>query len=211
MPWRNSGVSMTPKEVTEMNKKVHDYVVEQGKAGKYPLIPLTEDDYKSIEPFCLAMAKEKSKEGVHKMDPHQRAKRFSTGFIGERAVEKWLDKEITDRTIGKSKDYSVPDLKPLDINCGVKTVELGKCHLVPKKPKWHELMVYIAPASKDRPKEVKSVALIIGVACPDMITKYSHNDLVKDSNAKKRKNGFYGVRRLWVVKTLQELREATFF
>ena len=83
--------------------------------------------------FAKEIVKTKLKERHHFIDNSQEIKRWKNGFLGEFAVEKFLGKRFVDLSIGSSKSYFIPDLSPLGVDWGIKTVEKGKFPIIFKK------------------------------------------------------------------------------
>ena len=63
-----------------------------------------------IKSFVKKIIEAKSKETHHKIDSLQEEKRFTTGFLGEAALEKLLGIPIIDWSIGNSDFYNNPDI-----------------------------------------------------------------------------------------------------
>ena len=63
-----------------------------------------------IQNFVTELVEAKSKEDHHKIDSNKEVKRFTTGFLGEAALEKLFGIPIIDWTIGYSGLYHIPDI-----------------------------------------------------------------------------------------------------
>lgn len=173
-----------------------------------PVIEITDEDIADLSSFLEDITEAKAKEGVHKVDPGKRTMRFTTGNYCERAVEKYLHIEIIDRRVGKSSKFKGSDLKKYGLKCGVKGAMYGNVPMPLINAKDSEIIVILVPRVKFTLRAAENVrfkAFICGVATPDVILKYSLNELVKDPRARKRKNGFYGFDKLINFKNLTEL------
>lgn len=156
-------------------------------------IPINQIQIECAKQFVQEVVKEKVKETNHKFDNKSMETREFTGKIGEIAVEYWLMNlspdmckgPFVDYTVGKSKDYNIPDLLAAGYNLGCKTVTYKNfAPLVPKNPDIPELICLW--------DEQKSVVHILGIATPNMIKEHGDIDLVISEDVKKRgtKTGF---------------------
>lgn len=127
----------------------------------------------------------KQEEAQHQLDGRKEFKRFSTGLLGERAVEMLIKKEIIDWTIGESSIYAVPDIP--NYNIGVKAAEYGKYPIIAKNNKSAQIICVTDP------KEYGKV-YVLGLATPEVLNEYQDDDLILDENLRKKrtKTGFYG-------------------
>lgn len=81
-----------------------------------------------IQNFVTELVEAKSKEDHHKIDSNKEVKRFTTGFLGEAALEKLFGIPIIDWTIGYSGLYHIPDIPGYRV--GIKTVERDKFPII---------------------------------------------------------------------------------
>ena len=82
-----------------------------------------------IQNFVTELVEAKSKEDHHKIDSNKEVKRFTTGFLGEAALEKLFGIPIIDWTIGYSGLYHIPGYR-----VGIKTCLLYTSILNPPSP-----------------------------------------------------------------------------
>ena len=123
-------------------------------------------------------------------------KRFFTGFMGEAAVEIVLKKTFIDWTVGPSKNYTNPDLMPLGLDIGIKTVTSENQWPLIKKLSYQIICVFHPP----------NIVWVCGLATPEILDKYSSSKLVKSYGAKlKNKRGFFGYKYLLPFKSWDEL------
>ena len=125
-------------------------------------------------------------------------KRWTTGFLGECAVEKFIGKKFVDFSVGNSKKYHVPDLTSIGIDCGIKTVEFGKFPIVFIKSVKPEIIVI---------KQSEKKFYICGLASKEVLNKYQSMSLVLSPLLRKRgtKTGYYGFHKLLQQSTIYEL------
>jgi hypothetical protein len=115
--------------------------------------------------------------------------RRKNGYYGERAVELLIGEKFVDESLGNSKDFKTPDLKPLGLNCGVKTARFGRFPLIKPLERQPQIIVITLEASR--------VAYIFGVAFLQNISTHTKKELVYDKNALSNgKLGFYGFKEL---------------
>ena len=70
-----------------------------------------DDEYaERIKEFANRIVKKKATEDIHSVDNGQELKRFTTGLMGEAALEKLFKMDIIDWTVGDSKNYNHPDI-----------------------------------------------------------------------------------------------------
>lgn len=172
-------------------------------------VAITPKMLKEAEIFCRQIIPQKQKEKLHKNDNKHEWKRWMTGALGEAALEKFLNMNFCDRTIGKSKDYAVPDLEPINLKIGVKSFRLGNFPLINRA--WNKNGIYkqqdgqvFVGISKDR-----KTAYIMGVAFHNHIIENqnkSYNDkFVKDANVLKRKTAFTDLQQIHQFQSYKEL------
>lgn len=81
-----------------------------------------------IQNFVTELVEAKAKEDHHKIDSNKEVKRFTTGFLGEAALEKLFGIPIINWTIGYSGLYHIPDIPGYRV--GIKTVERDKFPII---------------------------------------------------------------------------------
>jgi len=170
-----------------MNKIINynDYV--RGYSDNFVKVLIDDDSINKIKSLVKHIIEQKQSETHHIKDSGSEQKRWLTGFLGERAVEKYFDIQFMDFSIGDSKKYHVSDLMKAGYNCGVKTVEKGKFPIIFKKSYKSEIIV-IKEDTRD------NILWICGLATPSVLNKYQSEDLILSTNLRKRgtKTGFYG-------------------
>lgn len=155
---------MTRKEVKENLKK-------QLEKNLHITIDITEEDIKKVIDFSEEMEKAKPGEAGYKTDNKNIAGRNISGKIGELALEKYLGVPFVDFSIGKSKDYNIPDLSPAGYWLGIKTARLSNgVAYVPSRPKYGEILCIY---DEDNQK-----VYIMGLATEKVITRYGQRDLI---------------------------------
>lgn len=151
-----------------------------------------------ITAFVSALTAKKAEEKHHIIDNRKETKRFTTGFLGEAALEKVLGIPIIDWTIGDSDSYHIPDVPGYKV--GIKTVEYGKFPIVFKK-NYYPQIICIVDTNKF------GTVYVCGIASPDVLNKYQDDDLILDSKLKARgtKTGFYGFDYLEPVHSIVDI------
>lgn len=164
-------------------------------------ITLSEEVETKLKAFIKEVIEAKQTEEHHKVDNGQEAKRWYTGFAGESALEKYLDAEYVDLTVGNSKQYHVSDLSKLGLDIGVKTVESGKFPIIFKKSYSPQIIVV-----KDN-----TDLYICGMATVNTLNKYQSDELILSPALKARgtKTGFYGFEYLEPFDNIADLRLLT--
>lgn len=102
---------------------------------------VTISDTSQLDSFITQVINKKKFESHHQFDSFNEEKRWRTGFGGEMALEKFLNKKFVDLSIGNSNDYHVPDLSKLGLNVGIKTVEIGKYPIIFKRSNKPEIII----------------------------------------------------------------------
>jgi hypothetical protein len=182
-------------EIVKIDEKSYKYQVDDN-LHNYVKITLSDADINKVSEFADRCIPAKKIEKRHINDPISTRKRFMTGYTGELAVEKYLQKEFIDWSVGESIYYVGSDLSKLGLNIGVKTAQYGKYCLVPKKNKESQIIVIKAFNDKD--------FYICGVAKSNILNKYQCESLVHDDNARKKKSAFYGYRNLEPISKLKK-------
>jgi hypothetical protein len=152
-------------------------------------IILSETKVETVKNFVKKVIQEKINESHHVVDSGMEEKRWTTGFLGESAVEQFFDTEFIDFSVGSSTNYHVPDLKKIGYDCGVKTVEKDKFPVIFRKSYKPEIIVV---------KQSDKVFYICGLATTDVLNEYQSLDLILSPSLRRRgtKTGFYGFHKL---------------
>jgi hypothetical protein len=122
-------------------------------------------------------------------DNNKMSKRFLTGVLGEVAVEELIHKQFVNWTVGAAKFYNKADLTKLNLNIGIKTVEMGKLPVIHKKPKRPEIINL---------KVNDHFFYICGLATRETLLKYQDDDGILSPALRKKgnKTAFYGFSEL---------------
>ena len=151
-------------------------------------IQFTQEELNQILNLAQQIATSKINEKHHVRDCHNEVKRFFTGLIGERAVEKLFNIRIIDWSVGNSNKYDMPDIPGYTV--GIKTVEKGKFPIIPKNNKYAQIICIYNPDTK--------TVNICGLATTLTLNKYQNDDLILYPALRQRnvKTGFYGFHML---------------
>ena len=155
----------------------------------FELVVVCDKDIEEVKNFVSQVIRIKLLEDHHKIDKGMEYKRWMNGILGERAVEKYINNKFVDLSIGDSKKYHVPDMSNLGIQCGIKTVEIGKFPIIFKSSKMPEIIVI---------KESNYNYYICGVATIKVLNKYQTEDFIISDKLRSRgtKTAFYGFEHL---------------
>lgn len=159
------------------------------------------DDLERAEDFAARIARHKTNGGerAHNVDGGQEVRRWTTGVLGEMALERYLGASFIDWTLGSSADYDRADLAPLGLDVGVKTVEYGKYPVVHKNPRRPEVILV---------KEGRMTVHVCGLASPEVMRAHADDGLILSGALRARgvKTGFWGFGELLPFGDLGDLR-----
>lgn len=153
---------------------------------------------KRIKQFAEQIVKVKSTETHHKIDNSQELKRFTTGLMGEAALEKLLGISIIDWSIGNSQNYHHPDIPGYRI--GIKTVEKGKFPIIFKLNNYPQIICIRADYRDD-------LVFVCGLATESVLNSYQSDNLILDPKLRARgtKTGFWGFSYLFPVHSIDDI------
>ena len=179
-----------------MQKGYQEHVADH--SDNFYGVRLEEEIIEKVNKFVVDVIKIKKNENHHFIDNSQEEKRWKNGFLGEFAVEKFLGKKFVDLTIGSSKKYFVPDLSPLGVDWGIKTVEKGKFPIIFKKSYKDEIIVI---------KKNDFEFFICGLATREILNEYQSDALILSPGLRSKgtKTGFYGFKFLIPPLKLREM------
>lgn len=151
-----------------------------------------------IQNFVTELVEAKFKEDHHKIDSNKEVKRFTTGFLGEAALEKLFGIPIIDWTIGYSGLYHIPDIPGYRV--GIKTVERDKFPIIFKDNSYPQIICI-------KSTKYNNLIFVCGLATSNVLNNYQDDDLILDPNLRARgtKTGFYGFEQLVPIKSLNDL------
>ena len=151
-----------------------------------------------IQNFVTELVEAKSKEDHHKIDSNKEVKRFTTGFLGEAALEKLFGIPIIDWTIGYSGSLSYSRYSRL--SSWNKTVERDKFPIIFKDNSYPQIICI-------KSTKYNNLIFVCGLATSNVLNNYQDDDLILDPNLRARgtKTGFYGFEQLVPIKSLNDL------
>jgi len=158
-------------------------------------ITLTPEEVEQAKDWAYRKALAKAGEGHHRIDNRSEVKRSLTGITGEMAVEKLLEHTFIDWEIGKSSRYAKPDLEPLGLDWGVKTVTIGLNHAIQIKNHYSQVMVF---------KRSDAELEVMGLATTEVLNSYQDASLIKDKRMRTRKTAFTGYEHLRSANSLKD-------
>lgn len=179
-----------------MERSYEDYVVKY--ASRFVSVGIDPDYLQRISDFVKRLVDAKAAEDHHKIDSYSEVKRFTTGFMGEAAMECMLGIDIIDWSIGYSGLFHHPDIPGYKI--GVKTVEYGKFPVIFKENPYPQIICI-------RSAKYHNQVFVCGIATSEVLNAYQDIDLIVDPHLRARgtKTGFYGFEHLLPVKSLADL------
>lgn len=157
------------------------------------------EEVEKISSFVVNdIIKAKQTESQHLIDHAKESKRFTTGFLGEAALEKLFNIDIIDWTVGDSKAYHHPDIP--GYNIGIKTVEKGKFPIIFKRNYYPQILCI-------KSDQYSNLIFVCGLAVPEVLNKYQDDNLILDPNLRRRgtKTGFYGFQYLTPIHSLDDI------
>ena len=166
----------------------------------FPKIQLYDKDISSTTKETINIAKAKKGERHHIIDSQRTKKRFTTGYLCEVALEKFLRVGFVNLSIGPSKLTDVPDLWPAGLRVGVKGSDYTNYNsaVVPNTDTFCEPQVIVL-------KLKNNVYAIAGYADENVIRKYRSDYYVGPTMKNNDKTGFYGYRYLKQFNSWKEL------
>ena len=150
-------------------------------------IILAPEEIEKARDWSHRKALAKIPEGHHQTDNRSEVKRSLTGITGEMAVEKLLERTFIDWGIGKSSRYAKPDLEPIGLNWGVKTVSTDLNHAIQIENHYPQVMVF---------KRSNAELEVMGLATTEVLNSYQDASLIKDKRMRARKTAFTGYEHL---------------
>lgn len=179
-----------------MNRSYDEYVTKH--SNTFTRVVLDPEYVTRIQDFVAELVEAKAKEDHHKIDSHQEVKRFTTGFLGEAALEKLFGIPIIDWSISYSGLYHIPDIPGYRV--GIKTVERNKFPIIFKSNSYSQIICI-------KSTMYNNLVFVCGLATSDILNKYQDDDLILDPNLRARgtKTGFYGFEHLDPIHSLDDL------
>lgn len=183
----------------EYRRDYYKYVVPY--ANNKPRIVLSDNKIKAINTLATNIVSAKTFEDHHIVDHFNEQKRFTTGLLGEAAMEQLLGIEIVDYSVGNSNFFNVADLSKLGYNIGIKTVELWKFPIIHKSVKRPEIINVLRDGNS---------VICFGYASKRVLEQFQNDDYILSPSLRSRgtKTGFYGFSELIPITCLDDIIEA---
>lgn len=164
-------------------------------AKNFVKVEIPEETRKKISVFVKDLIRVKKEEEHHKFDGRHEEKRFTTGLMGEAALEILLGLEIIDWNIASSMDFNVPDIPGYYV--GIKSVEYGKFPVIPIKNLYPQIICIVT----------EKAVLVCGLADVNTLNSCQNDDLILDPYLRHRgvKTAFAGFDKLMPVKAIDDL------
>ncbi|WP_370847272.1 hypothetical protein [Phascolarctobacterium faecium] len=181
-----------------MSYSYNDYV--GAFSDSFKRVKVEQDYANRISEFVKELIAAKAVEEHHQRDNLNEIKRFTTGYLGEAALEKLLGIQIIDWTIGYSGLYHHPDIPGYSV--GIKTVEQGKFPIIFKENYYPQIICI-------RSSKIPNLIFVCGLATKDVLNTYQDTNLILDSNLRARgtKTGFYGFQHLKPFTSLNDIEK----
>lgn len=170
-------------------------------AKNKPRITIDQRKLEAIDDLARKIAIAKSAEAHHKVDKFHELKRFTTGLLGEAALEQLLNVDIVDYSVGNSNIFNIADLSKLGLDIGIKTVEIWKFPIIHKLVKRPEIINILRDSN---------TIVCFGYATKEVLRNYQSDEYILSPNLKSRgtKTGFYGFSELITVNSLADVIDA---
>ena len=175
-------------------RKFEEYVNVDLVKSKAVRIIVPEEKRRKIDEQVAKICGVKMQEYRYQRDHKQLAYRYTTGLLGEAALEEYLGVPIIEWEVGDSDVYNHPDIPNTKV--GVKTVRYGKCPLIWQKNWYSQIICIISPHNENE-------VWICGLATKDILNKYQSREFVLNPQA--RKTAFYGFEHLLPVPSYEEM------
>ena len=146
-------------------------------SDSFKRVRIDEEYVLKIKDFAKRLSDAKAREPHHLIDYGQELKRFTTGLLGEAALEKLFGITIIDWTIGDSPDYHFPDIPGHTV--GVKTVERGKFPVIFKKNKYPQIICI-------RSDYMENLVFVCGLADVEVLNRCQDDELILSPNLRRR-------------------------
>jgi len=169
-------------------------------SDSYKKVEIDHEYVNRIAAFVKELITAKSIEKHYQRDNLNEIKRFTTGYLGEAAIEKLLGIKIIDWTIGYSGLYHQPDIPGYSV--GIKTVEQGKFPIIFKKNDYPQIICI-------RSLKEPNLIYVCGLATKEVLNTYQDTSLILDRNLRARgtKTGFYGFQYLKPIESLKDIEK----
>jgi len=179
-----------------MKRSYEEYVTKY--SDSFVRVGVNPEYVSRINNFVTELIEAKAIEEHHQRDNRSEVKRFTTGFVGEAAIEKLLGIDVIDWTIGYSGLFHHPDIPGYKI--GVKTVEYGKFPVIFKENPYPQIICI-------KSTQYNNLIFVCGIATPEILNTYQDIDLIVDPKLRARgtKTGFYGFEHLLPLSSINDL------
>lgn len=169
-------------------------------SGNFKRVLIDRDYITRIEKLARDIVSAKAIESHHQVDNGKELKRFTTGLMGEAALEKLLGINIIDWTVGNSITYHHPDIPGYSV--GIKTVEKGKFPIVFKDNRYPQIICIRADYRDD-------LVFVCGLATVDTLNSCQSDELVLDPRLLGRgtKTGFWGFNQLLPISSINDIAQ----
>lgn len=170
-------------------------------AENRPRIILSDTKREKINNLAKRIIAAKVSESHHKIDSFNELKRFTTGLLGESAMEELLGVEIVDFSVGDSSVFNIADLNKLGYDIGIKTVEVWKFPIIHKNVKRPEIINVL--------RDEKTV-VCFGYASKRVLEAFQSDVYILSPSLRARgtKTGFYGFQHLIPITCLDDVINA---
>ena len=167
-------------------KPAYDYYIKPYE-HLFTKVILEEEDFKIIKKNARGIVAKKMREAQNFKDNTSMLKRWVTGWCGERVVEKHLELDFIDFSIGESYSYNQPDLLKAGYRVGVKTSNIEDFPLLkPPSPTYQpHPQIFVVKKSRDE-------FFVAGLGEPDVLNdSKNYTPYLVRSNAVRHKKAFF--------------------
>jgi hypothetical protein len=172
--------------INQGNEACYKHYVEP-YTPNFTRVTLEDKDFERIRHRAKRIIEKKKTEIQNLNDSGSMLKRWVTGWCGERVVEKYLDIEFMDLSIGESYSYNTPDLLSAGFRVGVKTCNVRDFPLMKPPTASHICIPEIFVIKED-----KNNYLVAGIGNYEVLNNAkNYTRLLVRSSAVQHKQAFY--------------------
>lgn len=176
-----------------------------------PTVYLTNNDIDKAIDFGNKKAEYELNKNNYGRDKYSLEIRFAKGILGEIAVENLINEKFANLKIGdrNCRQFKGPDLKSIKLNIGVKSFILPYVPIITTNDMYYHQIILNGSTIQFKRKLndtlLPDTFIVLGVASPKIMMKYSDRSYVSNINIESNKLGFYGLDKIHVFHTKEEL------
>lgn len=168
-------------------------------SGNFNRIKISSVEKNKVSEWVHEVIAQKLSENHWMVDNGSAIKRWTTGVMGELALEKLLGEQFIDWSIGDSKSYHQADLRSIGLNIGIKTVRHGDFPVIFIQNNYPQIInIY---------RETDETVFVCGLATKSILNTYQSMSLIRSDALRARgtKTGFHGFQYLLPFQSREDL------